>query len=55
MEALGGELLSVVRGFLPDYSALFQRRKPTVRLAALGDDAVAMGAAVASSAPVYDE
>ena len=55
MEALGGELLSVVRGFLPDYSALFQLRKPTVRLAALGDDAVAMGAAVASSAPVYDE
>lgn len=48
MEALGRALLPEIRANLIHFSLLYQRRKPDVRLAMLGDEAVAIGAAVAS-------
>jgi glucokinase len=48
MEALGRALLPEIRAHLVHYSLLYQRRRPDVRLAKLGDEAVAIGAAVAS-------
>ena len=48
MEALGKDLLKLVRDDMSEFSLLYSREKPDVRLAELGDDAVAIGAAVAS-------
>ena len=48
MEALGKNLLKTVRNDMSEFSLLYQDKKPDLRLAALGDDAVAIGAAVAS-------
>lgn len=48
VEAMGNVFLPIVREHIQEYSLLYSRRKPDVRLAALGDDAVAIGAAVAS-------
>ncbi len=48
MEALGKDLLKLVRDDMREFSLLYSREKPDVRLAELGDDAVAIGAAVAS-------
>jgi glucokinase len=48
IEAMGRVFLPLVREHLQDYSLLYSRKRPDVRLAALGDDAVAIGAAVAS-------
>lgn len=50
MEALGKELLPVVREGMGSYSMAYRSLKPDLRLAELGDDAVAIGAAVASLA-----
>ena len=50
MEALGKDLLPVVRDGMESFSMSYRDRKPDLRLAALGDDAVAIGAAVASTA-----
>lgn len=49
MEALHRQMLPVVRQSLIDHSLLYRQRKPDLRLAALGDDAGAIGAAVAST------
>lgn len=49
MEALGKELLPIVREGMEGFSMSYRERKPDLRLAALGDDAVAIGAAVASA------
>lgn len=48
MEALGKDLLPLVREGMEEFSMSYRERKPDLRLAALGDDAVAIGAAVAS-------
>lgn len=48
MEALGKELLPLVREGMGAYSMAYRTLKPDLRLAELGDDAVAIGAAVAS-------
>ena len=48
IEAMGSIFLPLVRDQLRIYSLLYSNRRPDVRLAALGDDAVAIGAAVAS-------
>jgi glucokinase len=48
IEAMGKVMLPLVREHLRDYSLLYSRRRSDVRLAGLGDDAVAIGAAVAS-------
>ncbi len=48
MEALGKELLPMVREGMGSYSMAYRTLKPDLRLAKLGDDAVAIGAAVAS-------
>jgi glucokinase len=48
MEALGKDLLPLVRDGMKSNSLCYRERKPDLRLAALGDDAVAIGAAVAS-------
>ncbi|MBA3697449.1 MAG: ROK family protein [Planctomycetes bacterium] len=50
MEAMGDELLPLVRDGMTEFSMCYRERKPDLRLAALGDDAVAIGAAVASAA-----
>lgn len=50
MEAMGRELLPLVRSGMEEFSMSYRERKPDLRLAALGDDAVAIGAAVASTA-----
>jgi len=50
MEALGKELLPVVRDGMRD-NVFYHDRKPDVRLAKLGDFAVAVGAAVHSQLP----
>lgn len=49
MEALHRQMLPVVRSSLIAHSLLYRRRKPDLRLAELGDDAGAIGAAVAST------
>jgi glucokinase len=49
MEALGKELLPLVREHMKSYSMAYRTLKPDIRLAELGDDAVAIGAAVASA------
>jgi glucokinase len=48
MEAMGDELLPLVRDGLSEFSMSYRERSADLRLAALGDDAVAIGAAVAS-------
>jgi glucokinase len=50
MEAMGRELLPLVRSGMEEFSMSYRERKPDLRLADLGDDAVAIGAAVASTA-----
>lgn len=50
MEAMGNDLLPLVRSGMEEFSMSYRERKPDLRLAALGDDAVAIGAAVASTA-----
>ncbi len=50
MEAMGHDLLPLVRKGMEEFSMSYRERKPDLRLAALGDDAVAIGAAVASTA-----
>jgi glucokinase len=50
MDALGKELLPMVRAGMGSYSMAYRTLKPDLRLAQLGDDAVAIGAAVASMA-----
>lgn len=50
MEAMGRDLLPLVRKGMEEFSMSYRERKPDLRLAALGDDAVAIGAAVASTA-----
>jgi glucokinase len=52
MEAMGDDLLPLVRRGMEEFSMSYRERKPDLRLAALGDDAVAIGAAVASAAEV---
>ena len=49
MEAMGKDLLPIVRDGMEGFSMSYRERKPDLRLAALGDDAVAIGAAVASA------
>jgi glucokinase len=49
IEALSRQMLPLVRQALVEHSMLYRRRKPDLRLAALGDDAGAIGAAVAST------
>jgi glucokinase len=49
MEAMGKDLLPMVREGMTEFSMSYRERKPDLRLAALGDDAVAIGAAVASA------
>lgn len=49
MEAMHRQILPLVRKSLIDHSMLYRRRKPDLRLAELGDDAGAIGAAVAST------
>lgn len=48
IEAMGKVMLPLVREHLREYSLLYSRRRSDVRLAGLGDDAVAIGAAVGS-------
>ena len=48
MEAMGRELLPLVRSGMAEFSMAYRDRTADLRLAALGDDAVAIGAAVAS-------
>ena len=48
MEAMGRELLPLVRHGMAEFSMAYRDRTADLRLAALGDDAVAIGAAVAS-------
>ncbi len=48
MEAMGGTLLPMVRSGMSEFSMAYRDRVADLRLAALGDDAVAIGAAVAS-------
>jgi glucokinase len=50
MEAMGSQLLPLVRSGMAEFSMAYRERTADLRLAALGDDAVAIGAAVASSA-----
>ena len=50
VEAMGHDLLPLVRKGMEEFSMSYRERKPDLRLAALGDDAVAIGAAVASTA-----
>jgi hypothetical protein len=45
---LGKDLIKFVRNDMSKYSLLYRNLKPDIRLAALGDDAVAIGGAVAS-------
>jgi glucokinase len=49
VEALGKEMRKQVYDHFSTYSLLYHKKKPDIRLAALGDDAVAIGAAVAGS------
>jgi glucokinase len=49
MEAMGHELLPLVRSGMEEFSMSYRERTADLRLAALGDDAVAIGAAVASA------
>jgi glucokinase len=49
VEALGKEMRKQVLDHFSTYSLLYHKKKPDIRLAALGDDAVAIGAAVAGS------
>jgi len=51
MEALGKDLLKLIRDGMSEFSLLYSTQKPDLRLAELGDDAVAIGAAVASGNP----
>lgn len=55
MEALHRQMLPLVRQSLIGHSLLYRRRKPDLRLAELGDDAGAIGAAVASTGEAVDE
>ncbi len=48
IEALGEEMLPLVRASLGEFSVQFERRTADLRRARLGDEAVATGAAVAS-------
>jgi glucokinase len=48
MEALGAEMLPRIRARMAASCTLYARVRPEVRLAELGDDAVAVGAAVAA-------
>lgn len=48
IEAIGGAMLPTLRRSLPEISSFYARRRPELLLAALGDDAVAVGAAVLS-------
>jgi glucokinase len=50
MEAMGRDLLPMVRAGMEEFSMAYRTLTPDLRLAALGDDAVAIGAAVASAA-----
>jgi hypothetical protein len=50
MEAMGRDLLPMVRAGMEEFSMAYRTLHPDLRLAALGDDAVAIGAAVASTA-----
>lgn len=54
MEALHRQMLPLVRASLITHSLLYRRRKPDLRLAELGDDAGAIGAAVASTGEAVD-
>ncbi len=51
MEALGKELIPLICNNFSKYSLIYRHHLPDIRLAALGDDAVAIGAAVASTEP----
>lgn len=54
MEALPRQALPLVRKSLIEHSLLYRRRKPDLRLAELGDEAGAIGAAVASTGTAMD-
>ena len=49
MEAMGRDLLPLVKKGMKEFSMSYRDRSADLRLAALGDDAVAIGAAVAAS------
>ena len=49
MEAMGRDLLPLVKKGMKEFSMSYRERAVDLRLAALGDDAVAIGAAVAAS------
>ncbi len=51
IERFGEDLAALVRGFMPEYGVLYQRHAPDVRIAALEDDAVAIGAAFLAARP----
>lgn len=48
MEALGDKLLPLVAKRMPAWSVLYRQHAPVLRLASLGDDAVALGATLLS-------
>jgi glucokinase len=51
MEALGKDLVKLVRENMSEFSLLYGTKKPDFRLAKLGDDAGAIGAAIAGGQP----